>query len=49
MRTIFKLHSPNLITKASTIVKHIKFDIRLRTISIKNIANDSVNSLLCHN
>ena len=33
----------------SQIVKHIKSDIRLKTISIKNITNDSVNSLLCYN
>ena len=33
----------------SQIVKHSKFDIRLRTINIKNITNDFVNSLLCHN
>ena len=33
----------------SQIVKRIQFDVRIRTVGLKNIVNDSVNRMLCNN
>ena len=34
---------------AEQIVEHVKDDVRIRLIGLKNISNDSVNSNICWN
>ena len=42
------MHGQNAATP-NQIAQHIKSDMKLRTVGIKSVHNDSINRLICHN